>query len=165
MPQRLVLEPLFFFIYMNNLPQGLNSDDISLFSILNCGNTSALTLNSGLLKMQDWAYQWKMLFNSGRDKKKATMHPPLLFNNSEINLSSNQKHLGLALNSKLLFNEHINDRVHQTSKDVQLRKMQTILPCTSLLTIYELFIRHLDHAYVIYDQSSNASFSKNIEWV
>ena len=54
---------------MNNLPQGLNSDDISLFSILNCGNTSALTLNSGLLKMQDWAYQWKMLFSSGQNKK------------------------------------------------------------------------------------------------
>ena len=94
------------------------------------------------------------------------MHPPLLFNNSEINLSSNQKHLGLALNSKLLVNEHINDTIHQASKGVQLlRKMQAILPRTSLLTIYKLFIRHLDHAYVIYDQPSNASFSKNIESV
>ena len=94
------------------------------------------------------------------------MHPPLLFNNSEINLSSNQKHLGLALNSKLLFNEHINDTIHQASKGVQLlRKMQAILPRTSLLTIYKLFIRHLDHAYVIYDQPSNTSFSKNIQSV
>ena len=40
-------------------------------------------------------------------KKNATTHPPLFFNNSEIKLSSNQKHLGLTLDSKLSFNEHI----------------------------------------------------------
>ena len=38
-----------------------------------------------------------------------TIHPPLFFNNSEIKLNSNQKHLGLSLDSKLSFNEHIND--------------------------------------------------------
>ena len=56
-----VLGQLLFLIYMNDLPEGLNSevklfaDDTSLFSILNCVNTSASTLD--LLKMQDWAYQ------------------------------------------------------------------------------------------------------------
>ena len=54
---------LIFLIYINDLPEGLNSevklfaDDTSLFSIVNCVNTSASTLNSDLLKIQDWAYQ------------------------------------------------------------------------------------------------------------
>ena len=44
-----------------------------------------------------------------------------------------------------------------------LQKLETILPRASLLTIYKSFIRPLlDYADVIYDQSSNASFSKNI---
>ena len=123
-PQGSVLRPLFFLIYINNLPEGLNS---FLFSVVNCVNTSVLTLNSDLLKIQDWAYQWKMSFNPDQTKqaqgiifsrkKNATLHPPLFFNNSEIKLSSNQKHLGLTLDSKLSFNEHINDKIYQVNKN------------------------------------------------
>ena len=100
-------------------------------------------------------------------KKNATTYPPLFFNNSEIKLSSNQKHLGLTLDSKILFNEHINDKIHQANKGFGLlRKLQTFLPRNRLLTIYKLFIRSLlDYADVIYDQPSNASFSKKIESV
>ena len=65
----------FFLIYINNLPEGLNSevklfaDDTSLFSIANCVNTSASTLNCNLLKIQDWTYQWKMSFNPDLTKQ------------------------------------------------------------------------------------------------
>ena len=95
-------------------------------------------------------------------KKNATTHPPLFFNNSEIKFSSNQKYLGLTLDSKLSFNKHINDKIHQANKGLGLlRKLQTILPRNSLLTIYKSFIRPLlDCADAIYDQPSNASFSK-----
>ena len=95
-------------------------------------------------------------------KKNTTIHSPLFFNNSEIKLSSNQKHLGLTLDSKLSFNENINDKIHQANKVVGLlRKLQTILPRNSLLTIYKSFIRPLlDYADVIYYQPSKASFSK-----
>ena len=95
-------------------------------------------------------------------KKNATTHPPLFFNNSEIKLSSNQKHLGLTLDSKLSFNKHINDKINQANKDVGLlRKLQAILPRNSVLTIYKLLIRPLlDYADVTYYQPSNESFSK-----
>ena len=93
------------------------------------------------------------------------MHRPLFFKNSEINLSSNQKHLGVTLDSKLSFNEHTKDKIHQVNKGVGLfRRQQTFLTCTSLLAIYKLFIRPLlDYADVIYGQASNLSFSKKIE--
>ena len=57
----------------------------------------------------------EIIFSS---KKNATTHPPLFFNNFEIKLNLNQKHLGLTLDSKLSFNEHINDKIHQASKGV-----------------------------------------------
>ena len=105
MAQGSVLRPLFFLIYINDLQQDLHSqvtlfvDDSSLFSIVNCVNISASTLNSDLLKMQDWMYQWKISFHPDRAKeapevifprkKNATTHTPLFFNNSEFKLSSN----------------------------------------------------------------------------
>ena len=75
--------------------------------------------------------------------------------------------MGLTLDSKLSFNEHINDIIHQTNKGAAvLRKPQTILPSTSLLTISKSFIRPLfGYANVIYGQASNASLSKKIESV
>ena len=98
-------------------------------------------------------------------KENATAHPPLFFINSE--LISNQKHLGLALDSKSTFNEHINDKIHQANKGVSLlRKFQKILRRNSLLVIYKSFIRPLlDYADVIYDQPSKASFCKKVESV
>ena len=178
-----VFGPLFFLIYISALPEGLTSkvklfdDDSSLFSIINCVSTSASALNSDLLKIMDWPYQWKMSFNSDRikqakkiifsRKRNETTHPSLFSNSSEILLGSNQKLLGLTLDSKLWFNEHINDNIHQANKGVGLlRKVQTILPRNSLLTIYRSFKRPLlNYADVIYDQLLNASFYKKIESV
>ena len=175
--------PLFFLIYINDLPKELHSEvklfanDTYLFSIVNCVNTSVSTLHSDLLKMQGWTYQWKMSFNPDRTKqaqeiifsrkKNATTHSPLFFNNSVIKLSSYQKHLGLTLGSKLSFNGHIIDIIHLANDGVGLlRKPQAVLLCNSFLTIYKSFIRRLlDYADVIYDQPSNASFSKKIESV
>ena len=54
-------------------------------------------------------------------KKNATTHPPLFFNNSEIKLSSNQKHLELTLDSKLSFNGGVG----------LFRRLQTILHVTA----------------------------------
>ena len=167
---------LFFLIYINEIPEELNSeinlfaDDNSLCSVVNCVNASVSTLNSDLLKIKDWAYQSKISFNpDGTNqaqkiifsrKKNATIHPPLLLNNFEIKLSLNQKHLVLTVDSKLSVNENINDKIHKANKSVGLlRKLETILSRNSLLTLYT----SPDCADVIYNQPSNASYSIKIE--
>ena len=84
-----------FKIYINNLPDGLLysaklfTDDTSLFSVVYEINKSTIELNSDLKKINDWPFQWKMIFNPDRSKqaqaiilsrklKKAT-HYPFLF--------------------------------------------------------------------------------------
>ena len=116
-PQRCILGQLLFLIYINDLPDGLSSnaklfaDDTSLFSVAHYINTSAIELNSDLKKINDWAFQWKMTFNTDNRKQaqkikfsrklKKVTHPPLLFNNNYVFQISSQTHLGVILDVKL----------------------------------------------------------------
>ena len=109
-PQSSILGPLLFLVYINDLPQGLRcnaklfADDTSLFSAITIPATSSSNLNEDLLKITQWAYQWKMSSND-------TSHPSLYFNNERIQWQSVQKHLGLFSDEKLSFLEHVNVRL------------------------------------------------------
>ena len=74
-PQGSSLGPLFFLIYINKLSDGLNSnpklfaDDTSLFSVVHNINSTANDLNSDLMKLSNWIFQWKMRFNLDPNKQ------------------------------------------------------------------------------------------------
>ena len=98
-------------IYINNLDGDFSSnaklfpDDTSLFSVVHNANTTANELNNYLVKINRWAYQWKMSFNLDPSKqaqevifsikKKKEYHPSIAFNNNNVLETNSQKHLGL----------------------------------------------------------------------
>ena len=122
-PQGSILGLLFFLIYINDLSDGLTSnpklfaDDTSLFSVVQNINSTANDLNSDLIKISDWAFQWKMRFNPDPKKQAQEVifsrkinkidHPPLYFNENLVKSSSTQKHLGMILDTKLDFSLHL----------------------------------------------------------
>ena len=99
-------------------------------------------------------------------KIKSQNHPCFHFNNNPVNQTLGmQKHLGMYLDPKLDFLEHLKNIQAKVNKSIALlRKLQTILPRPTLLTIYKAFIRpHLDHGDTIYDQAYNDSFHQKLE--
>ena len=116
-----------------------------------------------------------MTFNPDRSKqaqeiifsrklKKAT-HPPLLFNNNNVSQVNFQTHLGVILDVKLTFEEHLKNVFNKTNKTKgDLKKFSSLLPRQDLVTIYKAFIRpNLDYGDVLYDQAFNNSFQAKMK--
>ena len=68
-------------------------------------------------------------------------HPTLIFNNNPVLQVALQKHLGMFLDCKLNFEEHLKTIVNKINKTIGLlQKFQNFLPRKLLLTIYKSFI-------------------------
>ena len=89
------------------------------------------------------------------------------FNDNPVHQVQLQKYLGLFLDPKLSFDEHIQCILIKTCKITGLiRKLQPIIPRAALLTIYKSFLRpHLDNGDVIYNRAFDESFLNKLESV
>ena len=153
------------------------ADDTSLFSKVIDKNNLNFQLNSDLVKISKWVFQWKMSFNPDRNKQAIEVcfsnkrdkenYQPLQFNSTDVQIDDSQKHLGLILDSKLNFNEHIESKITKCNKIIGLmKKFSLILSRKSLLTIYKSFVRpNLDYADIICNKPLNKSLKKKIEVV
>ena len=118
-------------------------DDASIFSVVRDPRVTAETLNEDLSKVSQWTHQWKRLFNayySKQDqeivdsrKNRVTNHGSISLNNMIINRENVLKHLGLLLDVRLNFVEHINAQMKKANKGINIiRKLHLSLPRASL---------------------------------
>ena len=96
---------------------------------------------------------------------KKTLHPLLNFNNDSVKQVQFQKHLGVHLDDKLDFREHLRNIFIKVNRTISLlRNLHNNLPRDPLVTIYKFFIRpHLDSGYILYDQMFNNCFHEKLE--
>ena len=110
-----------------------------LFSVVHNISASAKELDKDLNKINNWAFQWKMKFKPDSSKQaqdvlfsrklQKVSHPELIFNNSDVSRINSQKYLGLVLDSKLIFHDHLDIVFTKVRKTIDLlRKLSSILP-------------------------------------
>ena len=181
-PQGSVLGPLLFLVYINDLTDGISSniklfaDDSSLFArVKNNVNVTHNQLTTDLQTITDWAHLWKMKFNpdltkqaievifshlhNKRQKNPKPCHPPLTFNGIPVTRRPSTKHLGVTLDERLSFSEHIKEAIEKAKKGVALMKFLSSKVSSSVLELtYKMYVRpHLDYGDVIYhDQHSKS---------
>ena len=155
----------------------LFADDTSLFSTIHDPPKCAKVLNDDLLKVSNWAFKWKMIFNPDITKQaqevifsrknKKTDYPAVYFNDNPVEKTSCQKHLGMHFDEKLSFNTHIKDKIAKANEGIGIiHKLSYCLPRESLITICKSFVRpHIDYGDIIYDQPNNEQFCNMIERV
>ena len=123
--------------------------------------------------MNNWGYQWKMIFRPDPSKQAQEVifsrklnkdnHPYLAFNNNNVTETDSQNHLGIILDNRLSFANHLKIILKKVNKTVGLfRKLHNILLKPALLTIYKRFIRsHLDYGDIILTKLITYLFIKN----
>ena len=74
-----------------------------------------------------------------------------MLNNTNVTQSIYQKQIVIILGSKLTFENHINMVTPNINKTIGLfRKLQNLLPRTSLIKIYKAFVKpHLDYGDIL----------------
>ena len=164
-PQGSVLGPLFFLVYINDLPENVScsvklfADDTSLFSVVKNEHDTGLDMNYDLEKIRMWAWQWKMLFNADKTeevifswKRTKPHHPILKLGNEEVKTSLEHKHLGVILDHKLDFQSHIREVILKARRGIGLIKYLSKYVSRGVLDqVYKLYIRpHLDYGDIIY---------------
>ena len=182
-PQGSILGPLFFLIFINDIPEGIQSnikifaDDTSIFSVLKDNDRDSAILSEDLNLTSNWAFRWKMSFNPHPSKQAkeivfskkrcVTQLPVLMFNNNVISSTDSHKYLGMILDSKLSFINHMKENISIANKGIGIiRLLYNFLPRFTLINIYKAYVSpHLDYGDIIYDNSSNASLSQMIESV
>ena len=92
---------------------------------------------------------------------------PIIFNNKNVLISPCQNHLGPVLDSKLSFNEHVNQKINKCNKILRpMKRLSVTLSRKQLLAICKTFVKsHLDHADIIYDKPFNEAFKEKLEKV
>ena len=100
-------------------------------------------------------------------KKKTQNHPNISLNNIQVERASQQKHLGLLLDEKLNFKEHVDSTISKLDRGIAvLKKLRYSLPRKSLITIYKALLRPLlDYGDIIYDQPHNESVCEKLDSV
>ena len=104
---------------------------------MNDENESSENLSNEASITRNWAYQWKIYFNPDRSnqaqegiflrKTSIQSYPALTFDSSPVMRTTHYKHLGLILDEKLNFKEHLKKQFKTYKSIAILKKLWNII--------------------------------------
>ena len=163
-PQGSILGPLLFLLYINDLPNCMQTiprffaDDIALLITHDTPEELKLRTNSELPRISEWMLCNTLTLNTSKTnalfispclRKQIFQHP---LNHTIIHPSSTARYLGVLLNDKLKFDSHLTFLESKLSRSVGIiSRLSGYLPTKTLLTsYYSLVHTHLLYALPIW---------------
>ena len=167
-PQGSVLGPLLFLIYINDIAESflsltrLFADDSSLYySVSSIADIEGI-INHDLQLLATWAKQWLIKFNPLKTEavlftlKQFEYYPNLFFENVKLKFVECHKHLGVTLNFKSQWHDHIEHILKNASKIKGImRKLEFSL---SRIALNQIYFSHvlpiLEYSSIVWDGCS-----------
>ena len=167
-PQRSVLGPLLYLVYINDIAKHLLSltrlfaDDSSLFYAAAHIADIAGIINHDLQLLTSWARQWLVTFNPLKTEavlfilKKLDFFPQLVFDNIPISFADSYKYLSVTLSSTGQWHSHIENMVKSATKILGImRKLNYSLSRNALNQMYMPYmLPTVEYASVVWDGCS-----------
>ena len=163
-PQGTVLGPLLFLMYINDLPDSLNStvrlfaDDALLYGTICCDEDTA-DLQEDLYRLEDWQQKWKMEFNPSKCKimcfttKRDPPKREYVFCGQILEEVESHPYLGVVLDNKMRWSPHIETITSRANKVLGLIK-RNLWNCPKSVkeTVYMTLVRpNLQYACSAWD--------------
>ena len=161
-PQGSILGPVLFTVFINDLPDNIEStckvfaDDTKIY---NTPRNNAI-IQRDLCKLEDWSNNWQLYFNTAKckvlhiGKNNPEMDYKMKLGDSHINISKceHEKDLGVTFDKYLSFDVHINNAISKANKMLGLVKRSfNFLDHTTFLMLYKALIRpHLEYGNIIW---------------
>ena len=138
-PQGSILGPILFILFVNDIPELIKSiilmyaDDTKLISaILSDSPTNSLA--SDLKLLEEWSEKFQMKFHPNKCHvmhfgSKNPMHDYTMRKDNELHTLekvSSEKDLGITIDDKLKFSEHINAKINKANQIVIMIYFRTL---------------------------------------
>lgn len=124
-PQGSVLGPILYLLYTSDIPETHNvkvatfADDTALLAVGKTMEESVGKLQQAANNIYDWTKKWRIRLNETKTvlvnftNKRTIEHHPLVLNHSLIPYANTAKYLGMTLDAKLKWKEHIKKKLEE----------------------------------------------------
>ena len=171
-PQGSVLGSFLFLVYINDFPQTVQSDNkIALFaddkSIMKTGKGNC-NMQSGLDKICDWFNYNKLSINTTKCETMSfgsNYQNTLTVHNEVISRNTFCKYLGVYIEWKLTFTDHINYVVKKLNKFCGLiYRGRDIYPIKCLMSFYNAYARSVICYVLLFMGAQREQTLKKLKW-